>query len=157
MLIGLAAIPAVQGQQPGTPDVIRARTILVEDAAGQPRIVLGAPMPQSGNRVGLRINDDRGVERLGMSLQPNGSMVLGFDAPPGTGDDRNPERITIVADQNGGAHIRFLDRRTWTAARMYLDPENQVWMEFSDFTQNPSVRRRIGLNGEEIIRTPAPQ
>jgi hypothetical protein len=37
-----------------------------------------------------------------MSVLPNGSVVLGLDALPGTGDDRNRERITIVADQNGG-------------------------------------------------------
>ena len=79
---------------------------------------------------------------------------MGFDAPPGKGDDRNRERISIVADQEGGGHIRFLDRRTYVAARLYLDPQNLVWMEFSDFLQNPSLRRRIGLNGEEVIRAP---
>lgn len=29
-------------------------------------------------------------------------MVMGLDAPPGKGDDRNRERITIVADEDGG-------------------------------------------------------
>jgi hypothetical protein len=37
---------------------------------------------------------------------------MGFDAPRGKGDDRNGERITIVADETGGGYIRFLDRRT---------------------------------------------
>ena len=83
---------------------------------------------------------------------PNGSMVLGFDAPPGTGDERNRERITIVADQNGGAHIRFLDRRTSVSGRMYVDERNATWLEFSDFTQQPPIRRRIGLAGEETTR-----
>jgi hypothetical protein len=140
------------GQQPQSPQVLRVRTLIVEDEAGQPRVVIGAPMPQSSNRVGLRINDDRGVERLGMSLQPNGSMVLGFDAPPGTGDDRNRERITIVADERGGAHIRFLDRRTSEAGRMYLDQQNQVWLQFSDYAQKPPLTRRFGLSGEEVPR-----
>jgi len=141
-------------QQPANPQALRVRTLIVEDEAGQPRVVIGAPMPQSGNRVGLRINDDRGVERLGMSLQPNGNMVLGFDAPPGTGDDRNRERITLVADQSGGAYIRFLDRRTSEAARIYLDPQNQVWTQFSDYVQKPPLVKRIGLSGEEVVRPP---
>jgi hypothetical protein len=140
-------------QQPTSPQSLRVRTLIVEDEAGQARIVIGAPMPESGNRVGLRINDARGVERLGMSLQPNGNMVLGLDAPPGTGDDRNRERVTLVADQAGGAYIRFRDRRTNVPARIYLDPQNQVWMEFSDYTQQPPFRRRIGLSGEEVLRT----
>ena len=143
----------VTAQQPTSQQTLRVRTLIVEDEAGQPRVVLGAPMPESGNRVGLRINDARGVERLGMSLQPNGNMVLGLDAPTGTGDDRNRERITLVADQMGGAYIRFLDRRTSVPARIYLDEQNQVWMEFSDYAQQPPLRRRLGLSGEEVLRT----
>ena len=158
MLIAVLASSAwatrAAAQQPQDPQVLRVRTLIVEDAAGQPRIVIGAPIPQSSNRVGLRINDDRGVERLGLSLQPNGDMVLGFDAPPGTGDERNRERITLVADQKGGAHIRFLDRRTAEAARIYLDPQNRVWAQFSDYAQKPPLIRRIGLSGEEVNRPP---
>lgn len=141
-------------QQTQISQVLRVRTLIVEDAAGQPRIVIGAPIPQSSSRVGLRINDDRGIERLGMSLQANGNMVLGFDAPPGTGDEANRERITLVADQQGGAYIRFLDRRTAEAARIYLDPQNRVWAQFSDFAQKPPLIKRIGLSGEEVIRPP---
>ena len=144
---------AAAQQRTSPQQLLRVRTLIVEDEAGQARIVLGAPMPESGNRVGLRINDARGVERLGMSLQPNGNMVLGLDAPTGTGDDRNRERITLVADQAGGAYIRFLDRRTSVPARIYLDQQNHVWMEFSDYTQQPPLRRRIGLSGEEVLRT----
>lgn len=158
MLIGSVAASAwttrTAAQQPQGSEVLRVRTLIVEDAAGQPRVVIGAPIPQSSNRVGLRINDDRGVERLGLSLQSNGDMVLGFDAPPGTGDERNRERITLVADQQGGAHIRFLDRRTAEAARIYLDPQNRVWAQFSDFAQKPPLIKRIGLSGEEVIRPP---
>jgi hypothetical protein len=141
-------------QRPQGPQVLRVRTLIVEDEAGQPRVVIGAPIPQSSGRVGLRINDDRGVERLGMSLQPNGNMVLGLDAPPGTGSEANRERITLVADQQGGAYIRFLDRRTSEAARIYLDAQNQVWTQFSDFTQKPPLIKRTGLSGDEVVRPP---
>jgi len=158
VLIGALTLSAwttrTAAQQPQSPQVLRVRTLIVEDEGGQPRVVIGAPMPQSSNRVGLRINDDRGVERLGMSLQPDGSMVLGFDAPVGTGDDRNRERITIVADEMGGAHIRFLDRRTSEAGRMYLDQQNQVWMQFSDYARKPPLIKRTGVSGDEVIRPP---
>lgn len=117
---------SVLGQQ-GT-DSLRVRSLVVGDSNGQPRIVSGAPIPNSSGRTGMRINDAAGVERLGISLQSNGSMVIGIDAPPGTGNDLNRERITLVADQNGGAHIRFLDRRTSVPARIYLDQENKVWI-----------------------------
>jgi hypothetical protein len=81
-------------------------------------------------------------------------MTIGLDASPGTGNDANRERLTLVADQSGGAHIRFLDRRTSVLARLYLDEHNRVWMEFSDFTQQPPFGLRIGLTGEENIRVP---
>jgi hypothetical protein len=99
------------------------------------------------------VNDPNGVERFALYLMENGRMGMGFDAPPGKGDDRNRERINIVANEDGGAYIRFLDRRTNVPGRIYLDEANQLWLEFSDFGQEPTVRRRIGLKGEETIRT----
>jgi hypothetical protein len=36
---------------------------------------------------------------------------------------------------------------------MYLDEQNHVWTEFSDFSQQPPMRRRIGLVGDELLRT----
>jgi hypothetical protein len=79
---------------------------------------------------------------------------MGFDAPPGTGSDANRERNSISADEKGGAHLRFLDRRTSVAPRMYLDDQNRVWMQFSDFMQKPAQIRRYGLAGEEVIQPP---
>ena len=79
---------------------------------------------------------------------------MGFDAPPGKGDDRNRERITLVADEDGGSYIRFLDRTTSVPARLYLDDQNRVWLEFIGTQANEIVRRRIGLSGEEVIRSP---
>lgn len=134
-------------------DPLRVRGVIVEDANGRPRVVLGPMDAQPSVRgVGLRINDVNGVERFGLSLKENGSMGMGFDAPPGTGDDRNRERINIVADETGGAFMRFLDRRTNVVARMSLDSENQAWLEFSDYTQKPSISRFIGLTGEKTVR-----
>src|SRR5688572_12175276 len=150
MVLAVAA-PRTQAQQ--STDALRVRQLIVEDAAGRARVVLGyLDAPGNTRRIGMRINDPRGAERFGVSFRDDGSIGMGFDAPPGTGDDRNRERINLVADEKGGAHIRFLDRRTNVVSRTYLDEENQVWMSFSDFTQTPPLIRRYGLGGEEIIR-----
>ena len=152
--IALTVMPRPQAQQ--VTDVLRVRRLIVEDGNRQPRIVLGyLDGEESARRIGLRINDPAGVERLGAAVMDSGAMVLGLDAPPGTGNDANRERINLVADEKGGAHIRFLDRRTNVVSRMYLDDQNRVWMQFSDFTQKPAVIRRYGLTGEEAI-TPKP-
>ncbi len=139
-------------------DPLRVRGLIVEDANGQSRILIGSPIADrnaGGNpRTGIVINDASGVERFGLGLQDSGRVVMGFDAPPGKGDDRNRERITLVADENGGSSIRFLDRTTSVPARLYLDDQNQVWLEFIRTQANEVVRRRIGFSGEEIIRTP---
>jgi hypothetical protein len=147
----LAAVHRPQAQQ--ATDSLRVRQLIVEDSDGRARIVLGyLDAPGNRSRIGLRINDPRGAERFGLSYKDNGSMGMGFDAPPGTGDDRNRERINIVADEKGSAHIRFLDRRTSVASRMYLDEQNQVWLSFSDFARTPPLVRRYGLGGDEVVQ-----
>jgi hypothetical protein len=148
----LATVTHPQAQQ--TTDALRVRQLIVEDTDGRARIVLG-DLDRAGTnrRMGIRLNDPAGAERFGLAYRPdNGNIVLGLDAPPGTGDDRNRERITLVADGKGGAHIRFLDRKTFVASQMYLDEQDKVWMQFSDFTQTPAVIRRYGLSGDEVIR-----
>ena len=151
LALAFALAPRSSAQQP---EALRVRQLIVEDANGRPRVVIG-PLDAAGNtrRIGIRINDPNGVERFGVSYREDGSMGLGLDAPPGTGDDRNRERINLVADEKGGALIRFLDRRTSVASRMYLDEENRVWLSFSDFTQKPAQIRRFGLAGEEVVTT----
>lgn len=115
------------------------------------------PDPREGKRitpsVGMVINDENGYERFGLGLQANGHMSIGFDAPPKTGDDRNRERINIVADEKGGAYLRFLDRRTLVAGFLRLDANNQLWLAFVDVRPTEVVTRRIGFKGEETIRT----
>ena len=150
LALAFALAPRSSAQQP---DALRVRQLIVEDADGRPRVVLG-PLDAPGNyrRIGMRINDPGGVERFGVSYKEDGVMGLGLDAPPGAGDDRNRERITLVADEKGAAWIRFLDRRTNVVSRMYLDEENRAWLSFSDFTERPARIRRFGLTGEETIR-----
>ena len=151
LAIVLAVMPRPRAQQ--VTDSIRVRQLIIEDKDGRERVVLGY-LDAAGNtrRIGMKINDPKGAERFGLSFREDGAMGMGFDAPPGTGDDRNRERINIVADEKGGAYIRFLDRRTSVASRMYLDEENRVWLSFSDFTTTPAQMRRYGLAGEEVVQ-----
>jgi hypothetical protein len=138
-------------------DPLRVRGLVVEDENGRQRIVLGRMDSASASTrgLGMRINDATGAERFGLSLNDQGTIGMGFDAPPGTGDDRNRERINIVADNEGGAFIAMKDRRTGVVGRLYLDPQNRAWLQFSDFTQTPAVIRRWGLTGEETLRPSA--
>jgi hypothetical protein len=151
--LGLGAWTSVTQQ----PAVVRARALVIEDEAGRDRIVLGAPVPdpKEGKRispsVGLVINDAEGLERFGVGLQTNGRLVMGFDAPPGTGDPRNRERINIVADATGGAYIRFLNRKTFVPGRLILDDNDQFYLEFLDFPEGRTISRRIRFNGDERI------
>lgn len=151
LAIAFALAPRTSAQPP---DSIRVRQLIVEDAEKRPRIVLGPLDAGKSLRTGLRINDPNGVERFGVAFMDDGNLVVGLDAPPGTGNDANRERITLVTDPKGGAYIRFLDRRTSVVSRMYLDEQNRAWLSFSDFTQKPAMIRRYGLTGEETLRPP---
>jgi hypothetical protein len=102
----------------------------------------------------MAINDSVGMERFGLSLRVDGGIGMGFDAPPGTGDDRNRERINIVADPRGGAHIPFLNRRTGVVGYLRLAEDDRMWLEFMDARADSVVLRRIGFQGEERTARP---
>lgn len=156
VLVGLA-----QRTHPTT-QVLRARGLIIEDADGKPRMMFGSPIAdrnhQGNPRTGMIINDGDGAERFGLGLyEKTGRVVMGFDAPRGKGDDRNRERITIVADGEGGAHIRFLDRQTRVPARLYLADDNRVWLEFLEFSADKIFSRRMGAAGIETSQRPGNQ
>src|SRR3954471_22501963 len=121
VVIGTATLAQATPQNGAT---LRVRELIIEDAQGRPRIVMQAPIAEgpSSQRTGIRINDPAGAERIGIIVTDGGNAVIGVDAPPGTGDDRNRERITLVADSDGSANLTFKDRRTSVAARMLLTP-----------------------------------
>ena len=140
-------------------EILRARQLVLEDEQGRARVILGAPLPRlrEGDRalpprIGIVINDSLGFERFGLSLRANGGMGMGFDAPLGTGDDRNRERINIVADQNGGSHIRFLNRQTSVVGYLRLDDDDRMWLDFLEYSRDSVIHRRIGLTGDELTR-----
>ena len=147
---GVATGNAAQNEK-----AIRVRSLVVEDASGHDRIVLGAPLADPQGRIspssGIRINDPQGVERFAVGLLDNNRVVMGFDAPPGTGDPRNRERITIVADDTGGAYIRFLNRKTGVPGRLLLDTDDHLYLEFNDVIDGKFTVKRIGFTGERVV------
>lgn len=153
VIISTATLAHVNAQPAAT---LRLRELVIEDAQGRPRIVMQAPIAEgpSSQRTGIKINDAAGAERIGIIVTDGGNAVIGLDAPRGTGDDRNRERITLVADSEGGANLTFKDRRTSVAARMLLTPENQVWLQFSDFMAAPPTLRRLGLGIDQTVANP---
>jgi hypothetical protein len=145
------------------PPIIKARGLVIVDEQGRERIILGAPMPDpplEGKRInpshGMMILDAKGYERFGVGLMDNGQMGMGFDAPRGTGDDRNRERIMLIADPQGGASIRFLNRKTGVIGWLRLGDDDQLYLEFIDVQkdQNKVIKRQLGLHGEKTTEEP---
>jgi hypothetical protein len=136
----------------------RTRGLVIEDASGKDRIVMGAPIAESSGRVspctGLRVNDPQGVERFAACLFNDGRVVMGFDAPVGKGDDRNRERITLVADAEGGAYVRFLNRKTGVSGRLVLGADDKLYLEFIQSVDGKAKVKRIGFDGEQMIDLP---
>jgi hypothetical protein len=146
-----------------TDKVIKARGLIIVDEQGRERVIMGAPVPdppKEGKRInqahGMIILDPEGYERFGLGLMDNGNMGMGFDAPRGKGDDRNRERINIIADSQGGAMIRFLNRKTGIPGWLRLGDDDNLYLEFLDVqpANNKVIRRRIGFKGEETVEEP---
>lgn len=144
--------------------VIKTRGVIIVDDKGRERVILGAPVPDSPAEGKPRINpahgmiilDPQGYERFGVGLMDNGQMGMGFDAPPGKGDDRNRERLHFVADPEGGAMIRFLNRKTSVPGWIRLGDDDKLYLEFIDVQKdkNKVIRRKIGMNGEQTVEEP---
>ena len=142
--------------------VLKVRGLVVVDEQGRERVVLGTPIgdTRDGKRVqpmsGVAILDPQGYERIGLGMLDDGTAVLGLDAPRGKGDDRNRERIHLVADKDGGAMIRFLNRQTGVPGWLRLGDDDKLYLEFLDIQKekNKITRRKIGFTGEETTEEP---
>ena len=147
--------------------VIRTRGVVIVDEQNRERVILGAPVPDSPREArdgkkrinpasGMIIIDPEGYERFGVGLMDNGQMGMGFDAPPGTGDDRNRERLHFIADKDGGAMIRFLNRKTSVPGWIRLGEDDKLYMEFIDVPKdkNKVFKKRLSFTGEETTEEP---
>lgn len=147
--------------------VVRTRGVVIVDEQNRERVILGAPVPDSPREArdgkkrinpahGMIIVDQNGYERWGVGLMDNGQMAMGFDAPPGTGDERNRERLHFIADKDGGAMIRFLNRKTSVPGWLRLGEDDQLYLEFIEVQKdkNKVVRKRQSFAGADTIEEP---
>ena len=150
-----------------TPQVIRARGLVIVDEQGRDRIIMGAPVPDPphvGKRIspghGMIILDPQGYERFGVGLMDNGQMGMGFDAPPDPANPRkNTERLHFVADAKGGAMIRFLNRKTGVPGWIRLGDDDKLYFEFIDVQpdKNKVTKRQLTIDGEKMVEQPFKQ
>jgi hypothetical protein len=143
----------------GPADTLQARVLEIVDAEGRPRVVLGAPLPAPAPSVertapmaGLAIFDTSRHERFGTGLQPDGRMVMGFDAPPGVGSGGNPERINLVANSDGTAFIRLLGQDSFLKSLYRLNSAGEAELQFLEVTPDSVLRRRYSFEGTEVLR-----
>lgn len=155
------------GRPVQTPQVIRARGLVLVDEQGRDRIIMGAPVPDppnAGKRIspahGMIILDPQGYERFGVGLMDNGQMGMGFDAPIDPANPKkNPERLHFIADANGGAMIRFLNRQTGVPGWIRLGDDDKLYLEFIDVQKdkNKVIKRQLSVDGEKMIEQPFKQ
>ena len=88
-LLGLAVAAFTQGQS----DIVRARGIIIEDAAGRERILIGAPIPAAENRV--RTDSARAREAWAGRF-PDPDQYMGYYA-----NYRHSMHGMLILDENG--------------------------------------------------------
>jgi hypothetical protein len=86
---------------PATTDSLEGRQIVLRDAAGKTRAVLGI---RPDGSVGLVMNDDHAIPRAMLGLGSDGEPALGLSDRGG----RLRAAIAVAAD--GSASVGFLDR-----------------------------------------------
>ena len=129
---------------------LRVRGIVVEDDAGQARIVIGSLGERAhGDAFGFAINDEAGSERFGVSHFSDGRIVMGFDAPPGVGHAMR-DRLGLGVGATGRPFFMMLNNDTTSPLRLYTTDANEAWIEFIDWDRSgeaPAVRgyQRYGM------------
>lgn len=133
-------------------EVVRAKAFIVEDAQGRERIVLGAPMPDGRQYVGMKILNADGAEQFGLGLKPDGSVGMGFDTKPGVGDPRNRERLNMGVTATGQGWIRYLDNRTRARLRLVLDSSDAPVLQLLDWPDDQRILvRQLGFARDTIL------
>ena len=129
-----------------SPDVLRAKMLIIEDGNGRERIVLGAPMPDGRQYVGMKILNPDGAEQFGLGLKVDGGVSMGFDTKPGVGDERNRERLNMGVTASGQGWIRYLDNHTRARLRIALDSADAPALQFLDWPDDRRIMvRELGF------------
>jgi hypothetical protein len=149
--VGTWLIGATWPPQTGA-NVLRARAFIVEDAQGRERIVLGAPMPDGREYVGMKILNAEGAEQFGLGLKPDGSVGMGFDTRAGVGDSRNRERLNMGVTATGQGWIRYLDNHTRARLRLVLDSSDAPVLQLLDWPDDQRILvRQLGFGRDTIL------
>jgi hypothetical protein len=134
------------------PDVLRGKILILEDTQGRERIVLGAPMPDGRQYVGMKILNAEGDEQFGLGLKPDGSVGMGFDTKPGVGDPRNRERLNMGVTATGQGWIRYLDNQTRARLRIALDSSDAPAVQFLEWPDGQRILlRQLGFAGDTLL------
>jgi len=140
---------------PAMQETVRTRLLVVEDADGRDRIVLGAPMPDGREYTGMKILDPDGAEQFGLGLRTDGSIGMGFDTKPGVGNPANRERLNMGVTAAGQGWIRYLDNQTRARMFVRLDSADSPVVQFLDWPDAQRIAvRQLGFAGEERLDWP---
>jgi hypothetical protein len=137
-------------------ETIRTRQLIVQDAAGHDRVVIGAPIPDpvTGKRhssgVGIAINDPTGFERFAVALGDDDNMNMGFDAPR-RGTVSNPERISLIANATGGAELRFLNQSADVVTHLTLFNDGTAALFFVGHESDRIMTHRVSASGDTTV------
>jgi hypothetical protein len=97
----VALVAALGAFRSAAPEVIRARGLIIEDAAGRERILIGAPIPAAANRVRT---DLARVEQLWAPRYPNPKQYMEYYK-----GYRHTMHGMLVLDENGFDRIAIGD------------------------------------------------
>jgi hypothetical protein len=100
-LLATWVMGAARHASPQPQDEVRTKLLVIQDSQGRDRIVIGAPMPDPRQYVGMKILDPGGAEQFGLGLRNDGSISMGFDAKPGVGNPANRERLNMGVTPKG--------------------------------------------------------
>jgi hypothetical protein len=138
--------------------VLRARGIIIEDAMGRPRILLGAPIAKVEGRkdqedvYGLIVVGENGVDRVMVCYPLPGTQREG-EAAGGVlmNDARGGERGGYVAADNGEV-VLTLDGTKDEAIKLGVDPTKPIsWIALNDF-EDIRPRMLMALRGRRPAR-----
>lgn len=149
ILLGIAAsllITRPVHAQPSPSNVLHARALIIEDAAGRPRILLGAPFPrvvgrkrQDEGSAAILFLNEQGADRLlvgeGIGAQISGTIytqqqravkgsAYGVTIMDGDGNERGGFGFTALPS-GGGRGVIALDRPTGDAWGALVDDKSR--------------------------------
>ena len=136
-------------------DIIRAKSIVIVDDEGRPRIRLGSGGERlPGSSFGIALLDEHGAERFGVSTWDNGRVGMGFDAPRGVGNPM-PDRMAFEVGADGRPGFVMLNNDTTVPIRIHIDENDRAVIEFVDWDRSgeePRVRGFMQYGIEQAFR-----